>query len=96
MNWNTARAMLTGGAIVGGALLLTGCPATKQDAPEPESGSIRNGTNTRVIKMPNGFHNIAATCEGSTGIYVTSRGVAETDPQPSSVAVLPNDPACAR
>lgn len=96
MNWNTARAMLAGGAIVGSVLLLTGCPATKQDAPEPESGSIRNGTHTRVIKMPNGFRNIAATCEGTTGVYVTSRGVAESDPQPSSVAVLPNDPACAK
>jgi hypothetical protein len=93
MNWNTARAMLAGGAILIG---LVACSATKRDAPEPESGSIRNGTHTRVIKMPNGFRNIAATCEGTTGIYVTSRGVAETDPQPSSVAVLPNDPACAR
>lgn len=91
-----ARYVLAGAVTVGALVALTGCPATKQDAPEPESGSIRNGTHTRVIKMPNGFRNIAATCEGTTGIYVTSRGVAETDPQPSSVAVLPNDPACAK
>lgn len=96
MNWNTARAMLAGGAIVGGALLLTGCPATKGDAPEPTGDNIKPGTHTRVIQMPNGFRNIAATCEGRTGIYVTSRGIDESAAQPSSVALLPNDPACAK
>ncbi len=89
-----ARYMLAGAVIVGASLLLTGCPATKGDAPEPTGDHIKPGTHTRVIQMPNGFRNIAATCEGTTGIYVTSRGVAETDPQPSSVALLPNDPAC--
>jgi hypothetical protein len=73
---------------------LASCSATKQDAPEPTGDNVKPGTHTRVIQMPNGFRNIAATCEGTTGIYVTSRGIAETDPQPSSVALLANDPAC--
>jgi hypothetical protein len=101
MNWNTARAMLAGGAIVGGALLLTGCPATKGDAPEPTGGNVKPGTNTRVIQMPNGFRNIAATCDGTTGVYVTSRGWSEAgggsgDSLPSGIAVLANDPRCAK
>lgn len=82
-------------ALLGVSLLvLTGCGATKGDAPEPTGSNILNGTNTKVIKMPDGFRNIAFTCFGTTGVYVTSRGVAETDPQPSGVAVLPNDPNC--
>ena len=73
---------------------LASCSATKQDAPEPTGDKIKPGTNTRVIQMPDGFRNVAATCEGTTGIYVTSRGISETEAQPSSVALLANDPAC--
>lgn len=88
------RYILTGAGAVAALLLLTGCPATKVDAPEPTGDHIKPGTHTRVIQMPNGFRNIAATCEGTTGIYVTSRGVDETAPQASGVDVVPNDPAC--
>lgn len=86
--------VVTGALVV--AAVLTSCSATKADAPEPTGDRIKPGTNTRVIQMPNGFRNVAATCEGATGIYVTSRGVAEADPQPSGVFVVPNDPACSR
>jgi hypothetical protein len=86
----------------GAALLaLTGCSATKADAPDPEPGSIINGTNAHVIKEPNGFRNVAFSCWDSTGIYVTSRGPfgtgnSEATSLPSSVFVLANDPHCAR
>ena len=88
----TIGALALGLIVVG----LASCSATKAAAPEPTGANIRPGTHTRVIQMPNGFRNIAATCDGTTGVYVTSRGVAEADPQPSSVAVLPNDPACSK
>lgn len=81
-------------AALAALLLLAGCGATKGDAPEPSPSNILNGTNTQVIKMPDGFRNIAFTCYGTVGVYVTSRGVAETDPQPSGVTVLANDPHC--
>lgn len=74
-------------------LLVAGC-GVKADAPEPTSDNIVNGTRTQVIRMPDGFRNIAFTCYGTTGVYVTSRGIAETDPQPSGIAVLPADPRC--
>ncbi len=83
------------------ALALAGCNATKADAPEPTPSNIVNGTNTQVIRMPDGFRNIAVTCYGTNGVYVTSRGVYEAGgqnatPLASSVFVLANDPHCAR
>jgi hypothetical protein len=89
---NKTRLAATGALIA----VLTGCSATKGDAPEPTGDKIKPGVNTRVIQMPDGFRNIAATCEGATGIYVTSRGDTGVDPQPSGVAVVLNDPACSR
>lgn len=84
------------GALTLAGLLTAGGCGTKSDAPEPSPSNIINGSNTQVIKMPDGFRNIAFTCYGPVGVYVTSRGVAETDPQPSGVTVLANDPHCAR
>ena len=78
------------------AVALTGCPATKGDAPEPTSSNIKPGTNTQVIQMPDGFRNVVFSCFGTNGVYVTSRGVAEADPQASSVFVVPLDVHCTR
>lgn len=83
-------------------LTLSGCGATKADAPEPSPSDILNGTHTQVIKMPEGFRNIAVTCDGSTAIYVTSRGWVEGSANknitalPSDVAVVPNSPRCVK
>lgn len=81
--------------------LLAGCTAPVQtDAPEPTPSDIVNGTATKVIRMPDGFRNVAVTCLGTTGIYVTSRGWVEASvdknvtPLGSSIAVLANDPHC--
>lgn len=90
------KPFLAGAGVVVSLVALTACPATKTDAPEPTPGNIIDGKNTQVIRMPNGFRNIAFTCYGNVGVYVTSRGVAETDPQPSGVTVLAADPHCAR
>lgn len=82
--------------------LMTGCGMTretKSDAPEPTSDNIVNGTNTQIIRMPDGFRNVAFTCYGTVGVYVTSRGLwqqgnADLTTLPSSIALLPNDPHC--
>lgn len=81
--------------------LLAGCsPDTKKDAPEPTSGQIVDGTNTRVIRMPDGFRNVVFSCFGTNGVYVTSRGSVQNGasqygtPLASSVFVLPNDVHC--
>lgn len=90
------RMIVVGVAVVAA---LTGCGAMKQDAPEPTPDNILNGTHTQVIRMPDGFRNVAVTCRGTTGIYVTSRGwtqesTGDVVSLPSSIAVLANDPAC--
>jgi hypothetical protein len=88
------------GIVIVGLLLLTGCEgATKADAPEPVTGSIVDGTNTHVIRMPNGYRNVVVTCYGSNGVYVTSRGAWQNGNKdattlPSSIAVIANDPMC--
>lgn len=88
------------GALALSVLLLAGCSETKTDAPEPTPDNIVNGTNTQVIRMPDGFRNVAFTCYGTTGIYVTSRGWIESSvdknitPLPSDLAVVGNDPKC--
>lgn len=82
------------------ALVLSGCPGeVKEDAPEPTSSNIVDGTRTQVIRMPDGFRNVVMTCYGTVGVYVTSRGVfesgnADLTTLPSSIAVLANDPRC--
>jgi hypothetical protein len=50
------------------------------------------GKNQVVFQNPNGFRNVVFSCNGSTGMYVTSAGVSDT--LPSGIAVLANDPAC--
>lgn len=86
-------------ALVTLVALLAGCSETKTDAPEPTPDNIVNGTHTQVIRMPDGFRNVAFTCYGTTGIYITSRGWMQESGQnvtslPSSIAVQPNDVKC--
>ena len=81
--------------VVFALLLLAGC-GTKADAPEPEGDRIINGTNTTVLKMPNGFRNVVVSCLGTDAVFVTSRGIDETAPQPSSIFVLADAEFCKR
>lgn len=94
-------ALIAGG--VAAVLLLTAssCDVQKdadfscKDAP----AACADGTNTKVILMPDGFRNVAFTCNGSTGIYVTSRGwnqngSGDMPSLPSGIAVVANDPNC--
>lgn len=88
-------------AVLIGAALFTGASScdTKQDAPEPTPDNIVNGTNTHVIRMPDGFRNIAFTCFGPNGVYVTSRGAfqngnKDATPLPSGVFVVKDDVNC--
>lgn len=88
---------------VGSAMALVACSSMgddkKSDAPEPATGNIVDGTHTQILRMPDGFRNVAFTCYGTVGVYVTSRGpwqngTADLPPLPSSIALMPNDPHC--
>jgi hypothetical protein len=75
---------------------LASCGA-HQSAPEPSPSDIMDGAHTQVIRMPDGFRNVAVTCDGTTAVYVSSRGVgtAGDGTQVSSgLAIEPNSPRC--
>lgn len=74
------------------ALALVGCSSTHQDAPNPSPSNIVNGTNQYVIQEPDGFRNVAFSCFGTNGVYVTSRS--NVDSLASSLFVVVNDPHC--
>ena len=73
--------------------LAAACSSAHQDAPDPTAANTHPGTNERVIQEPDGFRNVVFSCNGTTGVYVTSRGVS-SDVITSGIAVEANDPAC--
>lgn len=72
---------------------LSACGSSHTSSTDP-GGSP--GTHQTVIQMPYGFRNVAFTCHGTTGVYVTSRSITTGTELPSSIAVLANDPACGK
>lgn len=88
-------------ALVAVALVaVAGCGAApKGDAPEPTPDNIIDGGNTQVIRMPDGFRNVAVTRYAAKGggcymVFVTSRGIWEAGNSdlttlPSGIAVVP-------
>lgn len=87
-------------AFFAGIALVACSNDSQQDAPEPQPSDIFNGTHTQVIQMPEGFRNLAVTCDGTTALYVTSRGWVKNQTSadyaslPSSVTAVPNSPRC--
>lgn len=77
---------------------LAGCSNFNQKSlPEP----VTNHYLTRQVAytLPDGFRNVAFGCNGTVGVYVTSRGAfknsgTDVTSLPSSVAVLADDPNC--
>lgn len=92
-----ATAGTTVAVILAATVTLAGCADTHQDAPDPTSPNTHPGRNEEVIQEPEGFRNVSFACHGTTGVYVTSRGVTTdviTSGITSGIAVLANDPAC--
>jgi hypothetical protein len=72
-------------------IALTGC-GSHSSAPEVAPAGIKAGTHQQAIQEPYGFRNVAFSCFGPNGVYVTSAGAGDT--LSSSVAVVPADPQC--
>lgn len=93
MNKRTALAAL---AVT--ALALAGCGNSNQKSlSEPVSNHYLTGQ--IVFMEPDGFRNVAFGCNGTVGVYVTSRGVYNASGSnitalPSGIAVIPADPNC--
>lgn len=72
-----------------GLLVLTGCGKMTEPYKDADVRE-ENGTPADLIRMPDGFSNVAAKCDGSTRVYV----VFHADSPYGSVAVSPNHEAC--
>lgn len=78
------------------ALLLAGCGGqAHESAPDVAPSNARPGTHAGVIQEPDGFHNVAFSCHGTVGVYVTSYGLNDSSGRVSGIAALKDDPNCA-
>ena len=74
-------------------LSLAGCDYSKANEPFQDAPTgANNGAPADLIRMPDGFSNVATKCDGPNRVYVIFHG----DSAYGSVAVVPNDPRCAR
>lgn len=75
---------------LGGTLLLTGCSKFEEPYKDaPRSGSD-NGQPADLVRMPDGFSNMATKCDHGNRVYVVYHG----DSAYGTVAVVPADPTC--
>lgn len=100
MNKQQGLAGAFGAVVTALIIAVASCGSTGQkSAEELTEENVQPGTNTKAIQMPEGFRNVAFTCHGTVGVYVTSRGVykvgsADAPALPSGIAVLADDPNC--
>ncbi|HEX5493753.1 MAG TPA: hypothetical protein VFX70_04155 [Mycobacteriales bacterium] len=71
-------------------LFTAGCAkATERFKDAPRSGHD-NGAPADLIRMPYGFSNVAAKCDGPNRVYT----LFQNDNRYGAIAVVPNDPRC--
>lgn len=90
----TLALVLAFAAVFAGLAMLAGCGGTHESAPDPAPSVNQPGNGQRVFQNPHGFRNVAFSCNGTVGMYVTSAGSGDT--LPSGVAVLAADPNCVK
>jgi hypothetical protein len=74
-------------------VVLSSCGLDKATEPFKDAprGAV-NGDPADVLRMPDGFSNVATKCDGPNRVYVVFHG----DKAYGSVAVVTNDPRCKR
>lgn len=77
------------------AFALSACSAAHTSAPDVAPSDAHPGTHAQAIQMPDGFRNVAFSCHGTVGVYVTSYGLNDSQGRVSGIAVLKDDPNCA-
>ena len=79
-------------ALIAAGLSLTACSSSHAS---DNNKQIAQPTGpATVIQFPYGFRNVAYKCDGPNMVYSGSAGA--DDSLPPSIAVVPNDPRCAR
>jgi hypothetical protein len=74
------------------ALVLT--TAADCDTHDDSGSGDVNHAPADIIEFPDGFRNVAHKCDGANMVYSVSAGVDDT--LSGSIAVVANDPRCAR
>lgn len=89
----SAAAGLVGMILVLGAVLLMGASCDKSIEPfrDANRGSVNSGP-ADTFTMPDGFSNGATKCDHGNRLYVIYKG----DNKYGAIAVVPNDPTCAK
>jgi hypothetical protein len=85
---------LAGVAVIALAMAvgLAGCNwSSHTSSGDPNQGGP--GSHGRFIQEPVGYRNVSFSCNGTVGVYVTSRSVDGTG-HDSAIAVLADDPNC--
>ena len=86
------RPLALGALVLAATLALTGCnPDSHTSTSDPNQGGP--GSHGRFIQEPVGYRNVSFSCNGTVGVYVTSRSVDGTG-HDSAIAVLADDPNC--
>jgi len=79
------------------AALVIALPLTQADScdthSDADSGKVDHAP-ADVIQFPDGFRNVAHKCDGPNMVYSLSSG--QSDTRPGGLAVVPNDPRCAK
>jgi hypothetical protein len=70
-------------------LILTSCGRQVEPYQDAPVGEV-DEESADLVRMPDGFSNVAAKCDGTTRVYV----VFHNDANYGSVAVAPNHPKC--
>lgn len=73
------------------ALTLTGCSKITEPYKDAPRSNTENGEPADLVRMPDGFSNLATKCDHGNRIYVAFHG----DAAYGAVSVVPNDPTCA-
>lgn len=79
--------------VSGAALLaLTGCAKITEPFKDAPRSNVTNEQPADTVTFPDGFSNVATKCDHGNRVYVAYHG----DSAYASIAVVANDPTCAK
>lgn len=77
---------------VGAVLALNGCGKMTEPFKDAPRTGVTNDKPADTVTMPDGFSNVATKCDHGNRVYVAYHG----NNAYASIAVVANDPSCAR
>ena len=78
------------GLLAAVCLVAAGCSKFREPFKDAPRSGNDNGAPADLIRMPDGFSNVASKCDGPNRVYVAYHG----DSPYASIYVVPNDARC--